>query len=179
MTIYRAELTEEDFGATFAGAFPEEVTLAITPSDDLQTGNAQNLFNIVKGAYTSLSDKVLRSVYSLNYAGIDGYVNKGDISVTMPAPEFGSAETLQFIYVTNEGDVVVIDNATYGEDGSVTLTMTDAAYILVSVTDDSGLADYTLYMVIGGGVVVLILMILIGIAIKRRRDRRIIKYEDE
>lgn len=179
LTIYRAELTDEDFGATFDGAFPEEVTLTITPSDDLQTGNAQNLFNIVKGAYTSLSDKVLRSVYSLNYAGIDGYVNKGDISVTMPAPEFGSAETLQFIYVTNEGDVVVIDNATYGEDGSVTLTMTDAAYILVSVTDDSGLADYTLYMVIGGVVVVLILMILIGIAIKRRRDRRIIKYEDE
>lgn len=179
LTIYRAELTDEDFGATFDGAFPEEVTLTITPSDDLQTGNAQNLFNIVKGAYTSLSDKVLRSVYSLNYAGIDGYVNKGNISVTMPAPEFGSAETLQFIYVTNEGDVVVIDNATYGEDGSVTLTMTDAAYILVSVTDDSGLADYTLYMVIGGVVVVLILMILIGIAIKRRRDRRIIKYEDE
>ena len=179
LTIYRAELTDEDFGATFDGAFPEEVTLTITPSDDLQTGNAQNLFNIVKGAYTSLSDKVLRSVYSLNYAGIDGYVNKGDISVTMPAPEFGSAETLQFIYVTNEGDVVVIDNATYGEDGSVTLTMTDAAYILVSVTDDSGLADYTLYMVIGGVVVVLILVILIGIAIKRRRDRRIIKYEDE
>lgn len=179
LTIYRAELTDEDFGATFDGAFPEEVTLTITASDDLQTGNAQNLFNIVKGAYTSLSDKVLRSVYSLNYAGIDGYVNKGDISVTMPAPEFGSAETLQFIYVTNEGDVVVIDNATYGEDGSVTLTMTDAAYILVSVTDDSGLADYTLYMVIGGVVVVLILMILIGIAIKRRRDRRIIKYEDE
>ena len=179
LTIYRAELTDEDFGATFEGAFPEEVTLTITASDDLQTGNAQNLFNIVKGAYTSLSDKVLRSVYSLNYAGIDGYVNKGDISVTMPAPEFGSAETLQFIYVTNEGDVVVIDNATYGEDGSVTLTMTDAAYILVSVTDDSGLADYTLYMVIGGVVVVLILMILIGIAIKRRRDRRIIKYEDE
>lgn len=179
LTIYRAELTDEDFGATFDGAFPEEVTLTITPSDDLQTGNAQNLFNIVKGAYTSLSDKVLRSVYSLNYAGIDGYVNKGDISVTMPAPEFGSAETLQFIYVTNEGDVVVIDNATYGEDGSVTLTMTDAAYILVSVTDDSGLADYTLYMVIGGVVVVLILAILIGIAIKRRRDRRIIKYEDE
>lgn len=179
LTIYRAELTDEDFGATFDGAFPEEVTLTITPSDDLQTGNAQNLFNIVKGAYTSLSDKVLRSVYSLNYAGIDGYVNKGDISVTMPAPEFGSAETLQFIYVTNEGDVVVIDNATFGEDGSVTLTMTDAAYILVSVTDDSGLADYTLYMVIGGVVVVLILMILIGIAIKRRRDRRIIKYEDE
>ena len=179
LTIYRAELTDEDFGATFDGAFPEEVTLTITSSDDLQTGNAQTLFNIVKGAYTSLSDKVLRSVYSLNYAGIDGYVNKGDISVTMPAPEFGSAETLQFIYVTNEGDVVVIDNATYGEDGSVTLTMTDAAYILVSVTDDSGLADYTLYMVIGGVVVVLILMILIGIAIKRRRDRRIIKYEDE
>lgn len=179
LTIYRAELTDEDFGATFDGAFPDEVTLTITPSDDLQTGNAQNLFNIVKGAYTSLSDKVLRSVYSLNYAGIDGYVNKGDISVTMPVPEFGSAETLQFIYVTNEGDVVVIDNATYGEDGSVTLTMTDAAYILVSVTDDSGLADYTLYMVIGGVVVVLILMILIGIAIKRRRDRRIIKYEDE
>ena len=179
LTIYRAELTDEDFGATFDGAFPEEVTLTITPSDDLQTGNAQNLFNIVKGAYTSLSDKVLRSVYSLNYAGIDGYVNKGDISVTMPVPEFGSAETLQFIYVTNEGDVVVIDNATYGEDGSVTLTMTDAAYILVSVTDDSGLADYTLYMVIGGVVVVLILAILIGIAIKRRRDRRIIKYEDE
>lgn len=179
LTIYRAELTDEDFGATFDGAFPEEVTLTITPSDDLQTGNAQNLFNIVKGAYTSLSDKVLSSVYSLNYAGIDGYVNKGDISVTMPAPEFGSAETLQFIYVTNEGDVVVIDNATYGEDGSVTLTMTDAAYILVSVTDDSGLADYTLYMVIGGVVVVLILVILIGIAIKRRRDRRIIKYEDE
>ena len=179
LTIYRAELTDEDFGATFDGAFPEEVTLTITPSDDLQTGNAQNLFNIVKGAYTSLSDKVLRSVYSLNYAGIDGYVNKGDISVTMPVPEFGSAETLQFIYVTNEGDVVVIDNATYGEDGSVTLTMTDAAYILVSVTDDSGLADYTLYMVIGGVVVALILMILIGIAIKRRRDRRIIKYEDE
>lgn len=179
LTIYRAELTDEDFGATFEGAFPEEVTLTITSSDDLQTGNAQNLFNIVKGAYTSLSDKVLRSVYSLNYAGIDGYVNKGDISVTMPAPEFGSAETLQFIYVTNEGDVVVIDNATYGEDGSVTLTMTDAAYILVSVTDDSGLADYTLYMVIGGVVVVLILAILIGIAIKRRRDRRIIKYEDE
>ena len=179
LTIYRAELTDEDFGATFDGAFPEEVTLTITASDDLQTGNAQNLFNIVKGAYTSLSDKVLRSVYSLNYAGIDGYVNKGDISVTMPAPEFGSAETLQFIYVTNEGDVVVIDNATYGEDGSVTLTMTDAAYILVSVTDDSGLADYTLYMVIGGVVVVLILVILIGIAIKRRRDRRIIKYEDE
>ena len=179
LTIYRAELTDEDFGATFDGAFPEEVTLTITPSDDLQTGNAQNLFNIVKGAYTSLSDKVLRSVYSLNYAGIDGYVNKGDISVTMPVPEFGSAETLQFIYVTNEGDVVVIDNATYGEDGSVTLTMTDAAYILVSVTDDSGLADYTLYMVIGGVVVVLVLVILIGIAIKRRRDRRIIKYEDE
>lgn len=179
LTIYRAELTDEDFGATFDGAFPEEVTLTITPSDDLQTGNAQNLFNIVKGAYTSLSDKVLRSVYSLNYAGIDGYVNKGDISVTMPAPEFGSAETLQFIYVTNEGDVVVIDNATYGEDGLVTLTMTDAAYILVSVTDDSGLADYTLYMVIGGVVAVLILAILIGIAIKRRRDRRIIKYEDE
>ena len=179
LTIYRAELTDEDFGATFDGAFPEEVTLTITASDDLQTGNAQNLFNIVKGAYTSLSDKVLRSVYSLNYAGIDGYVNKGDISVTMPAPEFGSAETLQFIYVTNEGDVVVIDNATYGEDGSVTLTMTDAAYILVSVTDDSGLADYTLYMVIGGVVVVLVLVILIGIAIKRRRDRRIIKYEDE
>ena len=179
LTIYRAELTDEDFGATFDGAFPEEVTLTITAGDDLQTGNAQNLFNIVKGAYTSLSDKVLRSVYSLNYAGIDGYVNKGDISVTMPVPEFGSAETLQFIYVTNEGDVVVIDNATYGEDGSVTLTMTDAAYILVSVTDDSGLADYTLYMVIGGVVVVLILMILIGIAIKRRRDRRIIKYEDE
>lgn len=179
LTIYRAELTDEDFGATFDGAFPEEVTLTITAGDDLQTGNAQNLFNIVKGAYTSLSDKVLRSVYSLNYAGIDGYVNKGDISVTMPAPEFGSAETLQFIYVTNEGDVVVIDNATYGEDGSVTLTMTDAAYILVSVTDDSGLADYTLYMVIGGVVVVLILVILIGIAIKRRRDRRIIKYEDE
>ncbi len=179
LTIYRAELTDEDFGATFEGAFPEEVTLTITASDDLQTGNAQNLFNIVKGAYTSLSDKVLRSVYSLNYAGIDGYVNKGDISMTMPVPEFGSAETLQFIYVTNEGDVVVIDNATYGEDGSVTLTMTDAAYILVSVTDDSGLADYTLYMVIGGVVVVLILVILIGIAIKRRRDRRIIKYEDE
>lgn len=179
LTIYRAELTDEDFGATFEGAFPEEVTLTITASDDLQTGNAQNLFNIVKGAYTSLSDKVLRSVYSLNYAGIDGYVNKGDISVTMPVPEFGSAETLQFIYVTNEGDVVVIDNATYGEDGSVTLTMTDAAYILVSVTDDSGLAGYTLYMVIGGVVVVLILVILIGIAIKRRRDRRIIKYEDE
>lgn len=179
LTIYRAELTDEDFGATFDGAFPEEVTLTITASDDLQTGNAQNLFNIVKGAYTSLSDKVLRSVYSLNYAGIDGYVNKGDISVTMPAPEFGSAETLQFIYVTNEGEVVVIDNATYGEDGSVTLTMTDAAYILVSVTDDSGLAGYTLYMVIGGVVVVLILVILIGIAIKRRRDRRIIKYEDE
>lgn len=179
LTIYRAELTDEDFGATFDGAFPEEVTLTITPSDDLQTGNAQNLFNIVKGAYTSLSDKVLRSVYSLNYAGIDGYVNKGNISVTMPAPEFGSAETLQFIYVTNEGDVVVIDNATYGEDGSVTLTMTDAAYILVSVTDDSGLADYTLYMAIGGVVVVLVLVILIGIAIKRRRDRRIIKYEDE
>lgn len=179
LTIYRAELTDEDFGATFEGAFPEEVTLTITASDDLQTGNAQNLFNIVKGAYTSLSDKVLRSVYSLNYAGIDGYLNKGDISVTMPVPEFGSAETLQFIYVTNEGDVVVIDNATYGEDGSVTLTMTDAAYILVSVTDDSGLAGYTLYMVIGGVVVVLILAILIGIAIKRRRDRRIIKYEDE
>lgn len=179
LTIYRVELTDEDFGATFEGAFPEEVTLTITTSADLQTGNAQNLFNIVKGAYTSLSDKVLRSVYSLNYAGIDGYVNKGDISVTMPVPEFGSAETLQFIYVTNEGDVVVIDNATYGEDGSVTLTMTDAAYILVSVTDNSGLADYTLYMVIGGVVVVLILAILIGIAIKRRRDRRIIKYEDE
>lgn len=179
LTIYRAELTDEDFGATFEGAFPEEVTLTITTSDDLQTGNAQNLFNIVKGAYTSLSDKVLSSVYSLNYAGIDGYVNKGDISVTMPVPEFGSAETLQFIYVTNEGDVVVIDNATYGEDGSVTLTMTDAAYILVSVTDDSGLAGYTLYMVIGGVVVALILAILIGIAIKRRRDRRIIKYEDE
>lgn len=179
LTIYRAELTDEDFGATFDGAFPEEVTLTITAGDDLQTGNAQNLFNIVKGAYTSLSDKVLRSVYSLNYAGIDGYVNKGDISVTMPVPEFGSAETLQFIYVTNEGDVVVIDNATFGEDGSVTLTMTDAAYILVSVTDDSGLADYTLYMVIGGVVVALILVILIGIAIKRRRDRRIIKYEDE
>lgn len=179
LTIYRAELTDEDFGATFEGAFPEEVTLTITAGDDLQTGNAQNLFNIVKGAYSSLSDKVLRSVYSLNYAGIDGYVNKGDISVTMPVPEFGSAETLQFIYVTNEGDVVVIDNATYGEDGSVTLTMTDAAYILVSVTDDSGLAGYTLYMVIGGVVVVLILVILIGIAIKRRRDRRIIKYEDE
>lgn len=179
LTIYRAELTDEDFGATFEGAFPEEVTLTITANADLQTGNAQNLFNIVKGAYTSLSDKVLRSVYSLNYAGIDGYVNKGDISVTMPVPEFGSSETLQFIYVTNEGDVVVIDNATYGEDGSVTLTMTDAAYILVSVTDDSGLAGYTLYMVIGGVVVVLILVILIGIAIKRRRDRRIIKYEDE
>ena len=48
LIIYRAALEDEESGATFEGAFPDGVTLAITVLDDPDTtANALNKFNII------------------------------------------------------------------------------------------------------------------------------------
>ena len=180
LIIYRAALEDEESGATFEGAFPDGVTLAITVLDDPDTtANALNKFNIIKGAYASLSDKVLKTVYSLNYSGIDGYENHGKIVVTMAKPEGIDVENAQFVYLTNEGDVAVVENVTYNDDGTVTLELNDAAYIILSVTDESMFGGMTLYIAIGAAVAALLIILIIVTAVKRRRDRKIIKYNDE
>lgn len=178
LIIYRAELEDEEAGAKFEGAFPEEVGLTITVADDLNAGNALKEFNLIKGAYKSLSGKVLNTVYSLNYSGLDGYVNNGELTVTMPAFSAESADSVKYLYITNSGEIVVIDDVGYNEDGTVTFTLEDAAYILVSVDDESLFGSMTMYVVIGGAVLAVILLIAIVTAVKRRRKRRIIKFDD-
>ena len=178
LIIYRAELEDEEAGAKFEGAFPEEVGLTITVADDLNAGNALNEFNLIKGAYKSLSGKVLNTVYSLNYSGLDGYVNNGELTVTMPAFSAESADSVKYLYITNSGEIVVIDDVGYNEDGTVTFMLEDAAYILVSVDDESLFGSMTMYVVIGGVVLAVILLIAVVTAVKRRRKRRIIKFDD-
>ena len=178
LIIYRAELEDEEAGAKFEGAFPEEVGLTITVADDLNAGNALNEFNLIKGAYKSLSGKVLNTVYSLNYSGLDGYVNNGELTVTMPAFSAESADSVKYLYITNSGEIVVIDDVGYNEDGTVTFTLEDAAYILVSVDDESLFGSMTMYVIIGGVVLAVILLIAVVTAVKRRRKRRIIKFDD-
>ncbi len=178
LIIYRAELEDEEAGAKFEGAFPEEVGLTITVADDLNAGNALNEFNLIKGAYKSLSGKVLNTVYSLNYSGLDGYVNNGELTVTMPAFSAESADSVKYLYITNSGEIVVIDDVGYNEDGTVTFTLKDAAYILVSVDDESLFGSMTMYVIIGGAVLAVILLIAVVTAVKRRRKRRIIKFDD-
>ena len=178
LIIYRAELEDEEAGAKFEGAFPEEVGLTITVADDLNAGNALNEFNLIKGAYKSLSGKVLNTVYSLNYSGLDGYVNNGELTVTMPAFSAESADSVKYLYITNSGEIVVIDDVGYNEDGTVTFTLEDAAYILVSVDDESLFGSMTMYVAIGGVVLAVILLIAVVTAVKRRRKRRIIKFDD-
>lgn len=178
LIIYRAELEDEEAGAKFEGAFPEEVGLTITVADDLNAGNALNEFNLIKGAYKSLSGKVLNTVYSLNYSGLDGYVNNGELTVTMPAFSAESADSVKYLYITNSGEIVVIDDVGYNEDGTVTFTLEDAAYILVSVDDESLFGSMTMYVAIGGVVLAVIILIAVVTAVKRRRKRRIIKFDD-
>ena len=121
----------------------------------------------------------MKSVYKIIYTGRDGYVNADEITIRLSVPEGASADTLQYLVVTNSGEILPIDGALYNEDGTVTLKATDAAYLLLaeSVPEDAG--GYILYIAIGAAVLVIVLIVVIAVVLKRRRNARFIQYHDE
>lgn len=179
LVIYRSELVDEESGAVLTGKFPADVSVALNLAESLSEGNADKLYQSIKGAYNILSDKQLKSVYKINYSGQDGYVNPDEITITLAAPEGAAADTLRYLVITNAGEILLIESALYNEDGTVTLTTSDAAYLLLaeSVPQDEG--GYMLYVAIGAAVLVVILIVAIAIALKRRRNARFIRYDDE
>lgn len=177
--IYRSELVDEESGAVFTGKFPANVSVALSLAENVSEGNADKLYQGIKGAYNILSDKQLKSVYKIIYTGRDGYVNADEITIRLSVPEGASADTLQYLVVTNSGEILPIDGALYNEDGTVTLKATDAAYLLLaeSVPEDAG--GYILYIAIGAAVLVMVLIVVIAVVLKRRRNARFIQYHDE
>ena len=177
--IYRSELVDEESGAVFTGKFPANVSVALSLAENVSEGNADKLYQGIKGAYNILSDKQLKSVYKIIYTGRDGYVNADEITIRLSVPEGASADTLQYLVVTNSGEILPIDGALYNEDGTVTLKATDAAYLLLaeSVPEDAG--GYILYIAIGAAVLVIVLIVVIAVVLKRRRNARFIQYHDE
>ena len=177
--IYRSELVDEESGAVFTGKFPANVSVALSLAENVSEGNADKLYQGIKGAYNILSDKQLKSVYKIIYTGRDGYVNADEITIRLSVPEGAAADTLQYLVITNSGAILPIDGALYNEDGTVTLKATDAAYLLLaeSVPEDAG--GYILYIAIGAAVLVIVLIVVIAVVLKRRRNARFIQYHDE
>ena len=177
--IYRSELVDEESGAVFTGKFPANVSVALSLAENVSEGNADKLYQGIKGAYNILSDKQLKSVYKIIYTGRDGYVNADEITIRLSVPEGAAADTLQYLVITNSGAILPIEGALYNEDGTVTLKATDAAYLLLaeSVPEDAG--GYILYIAIGAAVLVIVLIVVIAVVLKRRRNARFIQYHDE
>lgn len=179
LTVYRSTLADDEAGAEFEGSFPAEVTLRLTETDSATQAEALLLYQSIQSAYQTLSDKVLDSVLELSYAGLEGYTNAGTVTVTMPAMTAADSASVVYLYITNDGEIAVAEGTLINDDGTVTVTVRNARYILAAVTDETGISEYLVYIIIAGVALIIAVSVLIGAVVKRRRNARFIEYHDE
>ncbi len=179
LTVYRSTLADDEAGAEFEGSFPAEVTLRLTETDSATQAEALKLYQSIQSAYQTLSDKVMDSVLELSYAGLEGYTNAGTVTVTMPAMTAADSASVVYLYITNDGDIAVAEGTLINDDGTVTVTVRNARYILAAVTDETGISEYLVYIIIAGVALIIAVSVLIGAVVKRRRNARFIEYHDE
>ncbi len=179
LTVYRSTLADDEAGAEFEGSFPAEVTLRLTETDSATQAEALKLYQSIQSAYQTLSDKVMDSVLELSYAGLEGYSNAGTVTVTMPAMTAADSASVVYLYITNDGDIAVAEGTLINDDGTVTVTVRNARYILAAVTDETGISEYLVYIIIAGVALIIAVSVLIGAVVKRRRNARFIEYHDE
>ena len=179
LTVYRSTLADDEAGAEFEGSFPAEVTLRLTETDSATQAEALELYQSIQSAYQTLSDKVMDSVLELSYAGLEGYSNAGTVTVTMPAMTAADSASVVYLYITNDGEITVAEGTLINDDGTVTVTVRNARYILAAVTDETGISEYLVYIIIAGVALIIAVSVLIGAVVKRRRNARFIEYHDE
>ena len=177
--VYRVQLVDPDSDTLFSGSFPAGVGAALVVEESFSAGNADSLYQSVKGAYAALSDKVLKQVYGIVYDGEENYFYGGTLVVTMNLADSYSEGNAQYLYVTANGEILPVENAKFNDDGTVTFEVSNAAYILLAETDESGFNVMYIYIGAGAAAVVLVLLIVIITFVKRRRKSRYIRYNDE
>ena len=135
-----------------------------------------NKFAEVQEGYKALENMGIDKVYDLKYSvGEQSITIEGSVYLTMAIPEGYEDTKLAYAILTNNGEVVYVQDVLYDGD-KVTINVTNAkALMLLTEQEDN---SFMLYVAIGAVVVVVVVIILIVRAVKKRREARYVKYED-
>lgn len=130
----------------------------------------------VQEGYKALENMGIDKVYDLKYSiGDEAIVAEGEIYLTMAVPEGYEESKLAYAILTNDGEIVYVQDILYDGD-LVRINVTNAKSLLLLTEQEDN--SYMLYIAIGAGVLVIVIIALIIRSVKKRREARYIKYED-
>ncbi|MBQ4072294.1 MAG: hypothetical protein IJD50_01045 [Clostridia bacterium] len=171
--LTKSIINDED-GLSLKGEFDSETKFEMVES----TSNVDinNKFAEVQEGYKALENMGIDKVYDLKYSvGEQSITIEGSVYLTMAIPEGYEDTKLAYAILTNNGEVVYVQDVLYDGD-KVTINVTNAkALMLLTEQEDN---SFMLYVAIGAVVVVVVVIILIVRAVKKRREARYVKYED-
>ncbi len=160
--------------ATFDGKFDAETVITVKDAD---TSRILTAFNDAKSAYTTLEDKSAYKYYNIKYSVGDAEITPdGEIYLTFTLPEdAGNTEELAFFTVSRSGELIYVRDVVIDGD-DVKINVTGASGVVIARTSEAGSQMYII--VIAAAVVVIVLIIFISVRVKKKREKRYIKYRD-
>lgn len=174
LIILTTTLTDEENDLTLDGKFDVDTDFEMLESE--LSNDVSEKYEEVKVSYKALENMAINKVYDLNYT-IDGQtiVVDGEVRLTMLAPTTEGDAKVAYAILTNDGEILYVQDVFYDGD-YVTLDVTNAkALLILGEQEDNSMM---LYLAIGAGVIVVILIAVIVRAIKKRREARYVKYDD-
>ena len=175
--ILKKTLTTEDESVTIEGSFDADVTVEVAESTD--NSKIEELYANIKDGYSALETKEIDKVYTISYAlGEEATTISGKTYLTMAIPEeYEDLTQIAFCAYTVHGEVIYVQDVTFN-DGYVTINVTDCQAIAIVVEAEQS-NPMILYIAIAAVVVVVIVIIIIARKVKKNREKRFIKYDEE
>lgn len=160
--------------ATFDGKFDADTVIDVKDTD---TSRILTAFNDAKSAYTALEDKSIYKYFGIKYSVGDAEITPdGEIYITFTLPEnAGSTEELAFLTLSQTGELIYVRDVLIDGD-QVKLNVTGASGVVIARTSETSSSTYIIIIIVA--VVVVALIVFISIRIKKRKERRYIKYRD-
>ena len=169
-------LATEEGDVNLEGAFDSATEFEMVESENYS--EISNLYNDVQSSYANLENKGIEKVYELKYS-IDGevVVIDGEVYLTMLKPEGYEDSAVAYAIYTNNNELIYVQDIIYDGD-YVTINVTNAKAMVFLAEQEEG-NSMILYLAIGAGVVVVLIIALIVSKVKKRREARYIKYHED
>lgn len=177
-TVKAIKLTSKDNQIIVNGTFNPDVEISVEEiTEGGEKTNVDHAFNKAKDAYDSLDGTALKAIYKIVGKVGDENVDKLGVSsfeFVLPEDLLASVETLTFLIMTEEGDLVL----SYAKvsNGKVAIDVDNARYIVIAEPQES---NTMLYVLIGiGAVAVILIIIFIAVAVSKKRKARYVVFND-
>lgn len=169
-------LANEEGDVNLEGAFDSATEFEMVESENYS--EISNLYDDVQSSYANLENKDIEKVYELKYT-IDGevVVIDGEVYLTMLKPEGYEDSAVAYAIYTNNNELIYVQDIIYDGD-YVTINVTNAKAMVFLAEQEEG-NSMILYLAIGAGVVVVLIIALIVSKVKKRREARYIKYHED